>query len=72
MVGGLGGVGPDDGGPQRIQQVVAGADQRPLSFHLLGSAQQKLPEPSAPLDLAEYRVHCGHALRMALSTPLGL
>ena len=57
---------------EQLQQVVTGADQRPLALNLLQSPQQELPEASALLDLSEYRLHRLHAQRIALATPFGL
>ena len=40
-----------------LEQVVSGADERPLSLNLFQSPQQELPETPALLDLAEDRLH---------------
>ena len=47
--------------PEQLEQVVAGADQRPLRVHFLQAPQQELPEVLALLDLAEYGFHGLHA-----------
>ena len=41
----------------QFEQVVAGADQRPLAVDLFQAPQQELPETPALLDLAEDRLH---------------
>ena len=46
---------------EQLEQVVAGADQRPLALHLLQTPQEELPEAPALLDLAEHRLHRTHA-----------
>ncbi len=42
---------------EQFEQVVAGADQRPLGLNLFQSPQQELTEAPALLDLAEDRLH---------------
>ena len=55
---------------EQFEQVVAGADQRPLAVDLLQSSQQELPEAPARLDLAEDRLHRLHAQGVTLGPRL--
>ncbi len=58
--------------PEQFEQVVAGADQRPLALYLLQVPQEELPETPALLDLAEDQLHRLHAQGVALTTTPGL
>ena len=53
---------------EQFEQVVAGADQRPLAADLLQSPQKELTEATALLDLAEHRLHSLHPQSVALPT----
>ena len=57
--------------PGQLEQVVAGADQRPLALDLLEPPQLELAEASPLLDLAEYRLDGFHAQCVALTNPFG-
>ena len=39
---------------EQLEHIVSGADEVPLSSHLLFASEQKLPEPPGLFDLAEY------------------
>ena len=54
------------GGPEQLEQVVAGADEQPLALHFLQSPQQELPEATSLFDLPEHRLHRLHPQRIAL------
>ncbi len=45
------------GGPEQLEQVVAGADEQPLAVHFLQSPQQEQPEATSLFDLPEHRLH---------------
>ena len=55
---------------EQLQQVVAGADERPFAVNFLQAPRQELPEAPALLDLAEHRFHRLHPERVALPAPL--
>ena len=61
-------IGPE---AKQFEQVVAGADERPLAVDLLQSPYQELLEAPTLLDLAEDRRHRCHAYRVTLATPPG-
>ena len=54
------------GGPEQLEQVVAGADEQPLAVHFLQSPQQEQPEATSLFDLPEHRLHRLHPQRIAL------
>ena len=58
--------------PEQLEQVVAGADQRPLAVDLFQARQEELAEAPSLLDLAEDRLHSGHPQGVALTTTPGL
>ena len=55
-------------GRPELQDIVRGADQRPLTPHLSQPAQQELPEAAALLDLPEHQLHDG--LAPSIQTPI--